>query len=136
MTNRELKDGIVNDLRAINSHLKENGEAKHELKVLYDVAEDVYFIDDHNTRRSKATDLVTIATMIAELRELLIEDRAPLRICSVCGEIIFWSAYVEDYGGVCDYYCSNDCLHTKYTDEEWERECDEYPNETYYTEYI
>jgi len=136
MTNKELKMQIEDDLKAINENLKDSYGDKHFIKCCHTKDHKSYAICDYTTRRSKPTDLVTIATMISELRELLIEDRAPLRICSVCGEIIFWSAYVEDYGGVCDYYCSNDCLHTKYTDEEWERECDEYPNETYYTEYI
>jgi hypothetical protein len=55
----------------------------------------------------------------------------PCRRCSVCGKIMR-SGYCADMGAA--YYCSKECLHTEYSDEEWEREC--FANDqSYYTEW-
>ena len=40
------------------------------------------------------------------------------RICSVCGGEV-WQGYIEADGY--RYFCSDECLHTVYTDEEWEK---------------
>lgn len=51
------------------------------------------------------------------------------RICSICHQ-----AFDEGYcfAGGLDYYCSTECLHAHYTDEEWEQEC-AYDGESYWT---
>jgi len=41
--------------------------------------------------------------------------------------------YVID-GGT-NYYCSDDCLHTEYTDKEWNVECKENPRYSYWTQW-
>ncbi len=41
-----------------------------------------------------------------------------IRRCSVCGSQV-WDGYIEADGY--RYFCSDECLHTVYTDEEWER---------------
>ena len=53
------------------------------------------------------------------------------RICSECGNVMI-DGFVVDGG--CEYYCSDDCLHKHYTDEEWEEECEE-NEDSYYTEW-
>ena len=45
----------------------------------------------------------------------------PCRRCSVCGKLMD-EGYCEDMGAA--YYCSDECLHTEYTDEEWAEECE------------
>ena len=41
-----------------------------------------------------------------------------VRKCSICGKEM-WDGYIEADGY--RYFCSDDCLHTVYTDEEWEQ---------------
>ena len=53
------------------------------------------------------------------------------RRCSVCGKL-FREGYCQDGGS--NYYCSKECLHTDFTDEEWEEEC-ENNDQSYYTEW-
>lgn len=43
------------------------------------------------------------------------------RRCSICGKLMR-EGYCEDGGW--RYYCSEECLHTKYSDAEWEEECE------------
>ena len=40
--------------------------------------------------------------------------------------------YCVDMGAA--YYCSDDCLHAEYTEEEWSKEC-ENNDQSYYTEW-
>ena len=53
------------------------------------------------------------------------------RICSICGEEMA-QGYCFD-GGL-EYYCSEQCLHQRFTDEEWDAECEENEN-SYWTEW-
>lgn len=55
-----------------------------------------------------------------------------MRICTECGEKDFMTGYVVDAGA--EYYCSDECLHKHYTEQEWE---DMYQDagDTYYTEW-
>lgn len=55
----------------------------------------------------------------------------PCRRCSVCGKLMR-EGYCVDMGFA--YFCSDECLHTEYTDEEW---AEEYENndQSYYTEW-
>lgn len=53
------------------------------------------------------------------------------RRCSECGRLMR-EGYCVDMGT--DYYCSTDCLHTEFTDAEWEKEC-ENNDQSYYTEW-
>ena len=57
-------------------------------------------------------------------------DRA-CRRCSECGKLMR-EGYCVDMGVA--YYCSEDCLHSDFTDEEWEEEC-ESNDQSYYTEW-
>lgn len=53
------------------------------------------------------------------------------RRCSVCGRLM-QEGYCQD-GGY-RYYCSDDCLHTEYSDEEWNKECDN-NDQSYWTQW-
>ena len=53
------------------------------------------------------------------------------RRCSECGKLMR-EGYCVDMGAA--YYCSDDCLHTEYTEEEWAEEC-ENNDQSYYTEW-
>lgn len=77
------------------------------------------------------TDL-TDGEEIADYLVVLFRDsKKDCRRCSVCGKL-FKEGYVESFGHA--YYCSDDCLHTKFTDEEWRRECRD-DDQSYYTEF-
>ncbi len=53
------------------------------------------------------------------------------RRCSECGKIMR-SGYCVDMGVA--YYCSEECLHSDFTDEEWKKECED-NDQSYYTEW-
>lgn len=55
----------------------------------------------------------------------------PCRRCTLCGKLMR-KGYCVDAGAA--YYCSDDCLHTDYSDEEWEKEY-ESNDQSYYTEW-
>ncbi|MBM6891407.1 hypothetical protein H6A30_14355 [Bacteroides caecigallinarum] len=57
-------------------------------------------------------------------------DRA-CRRCSECGRLMH-AGYCADMGVA--YYCSDECLHSDFTDEEWTEEC-ENNDQSYYTEW-
>lgn len=63
--------------------------------------------------------------------EQLAADRGIfVRKCSICGSPVIAGYCVND--GM-DYYCSDDCLHMVFTDEEWEQAYNE--DWGYYTEW-
>lgn len=51
------------------------------------------------------------------------------RRCSVCGKLMR-EGYCVDMGF--EYYCSDECLHQEFTDEEWEQECEK-NDQSYWT---
>ena len=53
------------------------------------------------------------------------------RRCSECGRLMR-AGYCADMGVA--YYCSDECLHSDFTDEEWAEEC-ENNDQSYYTEW-
>ena len=53
------------------------------------------------------------------------------RRCSKCGKLMYEGYCVN--GGT-SYYCSEECLHEDFTDEEWAKEC-ENNDQSYYTEW-
>ena len=59
------------------------------------------------------------------------EEEVGERICSVCGKPMS-QGYCFD-GGLA-YYCCKECLHQDFTDEEWEKQCDE-NEDSYWTEW-
>lgn len=53
------------------------------------------------------------------------------RRCSICGRLM-QEGYCQDGGWRC--YCSDDCLHHDFTDEEWNEECDN-NDQSYWTQW-
>lgn len=53
------------------------------------------------------------------------------RRCSICGRLM-QKGYCQDGGW--RYYCSDKCLHEDFTDEEWNKECDN-NDQSYWTQW-
>ncbi len=53
------------------------------------------------------------------------------RRCSVCGKLMR-EGFCADMGSA--YYCSDNCLHSDFTEDEWAEEC-ETNDQSYYTEW-
>lgn len=66
-----------------------------------------------------------------EVVEDFLESVDNVRRCSICGRLM-QEGYCQD-GGY-RYYCSDDCLHHDFTDEEWNEECDNNEN-SYWTQW-
>lgn len=54
------------------------------------------------------------------------------RYCDECGELM-WDGYCIENG--MEYYCSDECLHKHYTEEEWDEMYDEGNGDSYYTDW-
>ena len=54
-----------------------------------------------------------------------------VRRCSICGRLM-QEGYCQDAGW--RYYCSDDCLHHDFTDEEWNKECED-NDQSYWTQW-
>ena len=57
---------------------------------------------------------------------------AEIRICDVCHKAMTEGYYDGDYTG--KYFCSDECLHTEMTDEEWHEHYSD-DGQSYYTEW-
>lgn len=99
-----------------------NNDGKTALKEIQEYAE--YFDEEEHvmvnlgwTDRPNIKELVEdveeIQNMLNELSNYLFNH---VRVCSECGEVM-----TEGYviGGTLEYYCSDECLHKRYTEEEW-----------------
>lgn len=53
-----------------------------------------------------------------------------VRMCEKCDTIMF-----DWYNADWEYYCNRECLHTKYSETEWEELCEEEDSNCYYTEW-
>ena len=62
--------------------------------------------------RELVKDAEDIQKMLDELSNYLFDH---VRICTVCGKAIQEGYITENY----EYFCSDECLHTKYSEEEW-----------------
>ena len=60
-------------------------------------------------------------------------DLEYVRICSNCGKPMGWG-YCVECGN--EYYCSDECLHHKYSEEEWVEMYDNGNGTSYYTAWI
>lgn len=68
-----------------------------------------------------------------DVEEIIREDleNYTSRICKKCGKIVRKGYITPDF----DYYCSDECLHQDYTEEEWAKLNEEYPDDYFYTEW-
>ena len=91
-----------------------------------------YFLSSEITLAHTALNLNTSEDVIAEsFTDFWWESEHPCRRCSECGRLMR-EGYCVDMGAA--YYCSDECLHTEYTDAEWAEEC-ENNDQSYFTEW-
>lgn len=75
-------------------------------------------------------DEVTSDDVVAEsLVDFYWGNEIQCRRCDVCGKLFAEGYHSESKE---EYYCSEECLNTEFSQEEWEKECDEY-DQSYYT---
>lgn len=104
-----------------------NNDVATAIKEISSYAEDGFDIDEHiemwiEARRNGVRDVPgtrelvkdaeDIQKMLDELSNYLFDH---VRVCSVCGKAIQEGYITEEY----EYFCSDECLHTKYSEEEW-----------------
>ena len=63
---------------------------------------------------------------------ILTLDTINVRECDECGKEM-WDGFCVENG--MEYYCSEECLHKHYTDEEWEEMCDDGNGDSYWTDW-
>ena len=74
----------------------------------------------------------TSEDVIAEsFTDFWLDSDKTCRRCSICGKLMR-TGYCVNMGDA--YYCSNECLHSEYTDKEWAEECKS-NDQSYYTEW-
>lgn len=64
----------------------------------------------------------------------IIDDYAEehdIRVCSECGHLMD-EGYIDSNF---HYYCSDECLHKEYSDEEWKKLHEQYEDDFYWTEW-
>lgn len=61
------------------------------------------------------------------------EIQGEYRVCSICGEKFVEGYYAGETNG--KYYCSDECLHKDFTDDEW-RDLYTEDGENYYTSWV
>lgn len=94
---------------------------------IYSELELYAFIEDYLKKNN-----VIIPNKVADaLVEYYHDTTNECRRCSVCGSLM-QEGYCQD-GGY-RYYCSDDCLHHDFTDEEWNKECDN-NDQSYWTQW-
>lgn len=99
----------------------------HTAGQIYSTSELDVFIEDYLKKNN-----VIIPNKVADALVEYYHDTAnECRRCSVCGRLM-QEGYCQD-GGY-RYYCSDDCLHHDFTDEEWNEECDN-NDQSYWTQW-
>lgn len=94
---------------------------------IYSTSELDVFIEDYLKKNN-----VIIPNKVADaLVEYYYDKPNECRRCSICGRLM-QEGYCQD-GGY-RYYCSDDCLHHDFTDEEWNEECDN-NDQSYWTQW-
>lgn len=99
----------------------------HTAGQIYSTSELDIFIEDYLKKNN-----VIIPNEVADaLVEYYHDTTNECRRCSICGRLM-QEGYCQD-GGY-RYYCSDDCLHHDFTDEEWNEECDN-NDQSYWTQW-
>ena len=91
---------------------------------------------EYNLDKLTNEDISIIAERLLEhydVEEIIREDleNYASRICQKCGKIVKKGYVTGDF----KYYCSDECLHQDYTEEEWAKLYEEDPDDFYYTEW-
>ena len=105
-----------------NDVLKSDGLEDYYHQLLDKVAED--------DKRQMMTDFVIKHSSVGELVDEL--DLDHVRCCSVCGRAMTEGYCIEN--GV-SYYCSDECMHTEMTDEEYLELYDDGDGDSYWTDW-
>ena len=115
-----------------------NNDVATAIKEISSYAEDGFDIDEHIEMwiearhngirnvpgtRELVEDAENIQKMLDELYNYLLNH---VRVCSVCGKTMQEGYITADF----EYFCSNECLHTKYSEEEW---AEMYDDDNYWT---
>ncbi len=91
-----------------------NSDCAHDIVELYKgLAEDIYYGWNDEDGEWFVHDLKE--EFKAYGIDASFEPSDEFRICSCCGERMYEGFYVEDL----EYYCGKECLHKRYTDEEY-----------------
>ena len=94
---------------------------------IYSMDELNVFIEDYLKKNN-----VIVPNKVADaLVEYYHDTDNECRRCSICGRLM-QEGYCQDGGW--RYYCSDDCLHHDFTDEEWNKECDN-NDQSYWTQW-
>lgn len=104
-----------------------NNDVQRAIKEISEYAEDGFDIDEHIEMWIEAKhngckgipktielveDAKAIKEMLVNLSNYLFDH---IRVCSVCGKVMQEGYVTENL----EYFCSDKCLHTKYSEEEW-----------------
>ena len=101
--------------------------AKNTAKLFYTKEQIEKFVNFYLDKWDENTSEDVVAESLMDYYYEIIE----VRRCSICGKYMR-EGYCQ--GGGESYYCSDECLHTEYTDEQWKEEC-ENDEQSYYTEW-
>lgn len=93
------------------------------------VARDYLAISADGATKEELIEAFIASHNVFALRDGL--DINDFRICSICGE---WMHQGYCCGMGWRYYCSDECLHTDFTTEEWKKECEE-DDQSYWTDW-
>lgn len=100
----------------------------HTVNDLLDRAYVISFLKEYrHSKKYLQERYIDVDHMIDEL----IENVDDVRRCSICGRLM-QEGYCQDGGW--RYYCSDECLHHDFTDEEWNEECDN-NDQSYWTQW-
>ena len=86
-----------------------------------------------NHIRSRAEEAEWLVRNVSPLSLSEYFDLEYVRVCTHCGKPMGWGYCIE---GGCEYYCSEECMHQHYSEEEWLALCDDGKGESYYTAWI
>ena len=77
-------------------------------------------------------DCMALQLAYSIIKEIDLNELNNIRVCSECGKIMK-SGYCIENGE--EYYCSDECLHKHYTEEEYQELYDDENGDSYYTEW-
>ena len=89
-----------------------------------------------NMRKEEAQNIVDAFELANHYMSFKVNENYPLdesiRFCSHCGKEMT-QGYVVNAGD--EYYCSDECLHKHYSEQEWEEMYDDGNGDSYWTEF-
>lgn len=77
-------------------------------------------------------DMEYLQEIIDNLQNIVDNNEDMTRVCSECGNVMSKGYCIENGA---EYYCSDECLHKNYTDEEYNELYDDGMGDSYWTEW-